>query len=157
MVLCFGLIAGGLLFFQSSAVADGARGGARMASIETSLKDTGSSGGGRCASGSGESLQPASIESAVAKAAPALSVNPNQLCINSAYVGTPAHPYELTQASAGSGFANITVDVTYDTTKSPPVLVETTVTVSLSVAGTTWPLNGVYQMSGHSTDPVFSG
>jgi hypothetical protein len=155
MVLCMGIIAGAYLFFQSSAVSDGARGGARMASIETSLQDASAAGGGKCASGSGESLLPMPIGSSVSLAAPQLRINPNQLCKNNAFVASPAHPYELTQASAGGGFANIIVDVTYDTTKNPVVLSAVTVTVSDTVSGLSFPLASTFPMSGQSTDPVF--
>jgi TadE-like protein len=156
MVLCMGIIAGAYLFFQSSAVSDGARGGARMASIETSLQDATATGGGKCSSGSGESLLPMPIGSAVSLAAPQLRINPNQLCKNTAFVATPAHPYELTQASAGGGYANIIVDVTYDTTQNPVALTAVTVTVSDAVSGLSFPLASTFPMSGQSTDPVFS-
>ncbi|MEO8898071.1 MAG: TadE family protein [Candidatus Dormibacter sp.] len=155
MTLCMGIIAGAYLFFQSSALSDGARGGARMASIETALQDASGTGGGKCASGFGESLLPMPIGSAVSLAAPQLKVNPNQLCKNTAFVGTPAHPYELTQASAGTGFANITVDVTYDTTQNPVALTAVTVTVSDQISGLSFPLASTFPMSGQSTDPVF--
>jgi hypothetical protein len=155
MVLCMGIIAGAYLFFQSSAVSDGARGGARMASIETSLQDASATGGGKCASGSGESLLPMPIGSSVSLAAPQLRINPNQLCRNAAFVASPAHPYELTQASAGGGFANIIVDVTYDTTKNPVALSAVTVTVSDTVSGLSFPLASTFPMTGQSTDPVF--
>jgi hypothetical protein len=153
IMLCLGIIAGSYLFFQSSTISDGARAGARMASIETSLQDTGAGGGGKCSSGSGESTVPETIASAVARAAPQLTINPNQLCTDGSYTGTPVHPYQLTQAAAGS-VGNITVQVTMDTSKTPAALTAVTVTVTFSSNGIAWPLRVLYPLSGHSTSPV---
>jgi hypothetical protein len=94
---------------------------------------------------------PISIESAVARAAPQLSINSNSLCNNTAYVGTPTHPFQLTQAASGSS-ANIIVDVTWDTTANK--LTAVTVTVSLSASGLAWPLSAAYPLTAQSTDPV---
>lgn len=154
IMLCVGIIAGSYLFFQSSTLSDGARAGARMATVETSLQDTSASGGGQCSSGSGESSQPAAIEDAVAKAAPQLKVNPNRLCKDATYTGTAAHPYQLTQAAAGAS-ATITVNVTYDTSQTPAVLSMVTVTMTVAAKGVSWPLGALYPLSAHSTAPVF--
>jgi Flp pilus assembly protein TadG len=154
-MLCLGIIAGSYLFFQSSTISDGARAGARMASIETSLQDTSASGGGQCSSRSGESTIPETIEDAVAKASPQLSINPNRLCRDATYTGTPTHPYQLVQAAAG-GVGNITVQVTYDTTQLPAALTAVTVTVTFGAKGIAWPLQALYPLSGHSTAPVFA-
>lgn len=66
LALIFGIIAACYLFFQNSALHDGASAGARAASIETALVNP--NGGQLCESG-----QPTPIEQTVARAAPSLA------------------------------------------------------------------------------------
>src|ERR1700676_4898677 len=99
IVLCLGIISGSYLFFQSSTLSDGARAGARMATLETSLQDTSPTGCVLCLSGSGESTAATTIEAAVAKAAPQLVINSNRLCNDATFTSTPAHPFQLVQAA----------------------------------------------------------
>ncbi|MGH7640614.1 MAG: TadE/TadG family type IV pilus assembly protein [Candidatus Dormibacteria bacterium] len=76
--LLFGIIACGVLFFQNSAVSDGAQGGAREALVETPLVQKPASGpyaGLNCESGS-----PRSITAATQQAANILALDPNPLC-----------------------------------------------------------------------------
>jgi Flp pilus assembly protein TadG len=68
--LMFGLIAGGILFFQATAVSSAAQGGAREALVESALDSTGS-----CESG-----LPTPIEVATQHAANIVPVDSNPLC-----------------------------------------------------------------------------
>ncbi len=76
--LVVGVIAAGYLFFQNSAVADGAQGAAREALVEKPLVQTEASGtykGDQCESGT-----PEAITAAAQHAANILSLDPNPLC-----------------------------------------------------------------------------
>jgi Flp pilus assembly protein TadG len=146
-LLLFGIIAGCFLAYQNSALHDGASAGSRMASIETSLVAQPTSGpysNEYC-----ESDSPSSIESAVAGAAPLLTVNPARLC--SADTSNPS-PTELTQSPQVNGDVNITVTCT------PTCAAPTTVSVALafSTKGLVAPFGFTYNMSATSAVPTES-
>ncbi|MGH7722523.1 MAG: TadE family protein [Candidatus Dormibacteria bacterium] len=141
LLVIVGIVVGCLLFFQSSAVHDGATAGARMASIETSL--IAPLPLAECASGYGESGTPMSIEKAVAQAAPGLKVNTAALCKTSS-----SQLMQTPQANV----ANITV--TANTDLGGPRTV--TVTVSFAGQGIAPPLTSTYAMSATSTVPVLA-
>jgi len=133
-LLLFGLISASYLFYQNSALHDGASAGARTASIESSLTSNGG-----CESG-----QPLSIEKSVAQAAPLLTVNPAALCSNGAT--------QLTQTPNVAGDVNITV--TCGTSCAAP----TSVSVALVYAskGIVSPLNLTYTMQASSQVPMLT-
>jgi hypothetical protein len=139
LVVITGIFVSCFLFFQNSAVTDGATAGSRMASIETSLV-TVVPGVGIC-----ESNVPISIEAAVAQAAPQLNVNPARLCETSA---THLSPYGGTVSNE----ANVTVDATPNLAGPTTV----TVTVSFSGKGIAPPLTATYSMNATSTVPVLA-
>jgi TadE-like protein len=138
LVVITGIFVSCFLFFQNSAVTDGATAGSRMASIETSLV-TVVPGVGIC-----ESNVPISIEAAVAQAAPQLNVNPARLCETSAT--------HLSQGTVVTNEANITVDATPNLAGPTAV----TVTVSFSGKGIAPPLTATYSMNATSTVPVLA-
>ena len=142
-ILCLGLISAAWLFFQTSALTNGARGGSRMASIETALTST----TGPCGSIPGESGTPETIATAVQHATTQVKVNPLPLCMET---GSSTH---LIQQNSPT-LANITVDLTYDNTKTPPELIDVTVTVTQTIKGFAPPLNGTYHVSAQSESPV---
>lgn len=137
LVVITGIFVSCFLFFQNSAVTDGATAGSRMASIETSLVTV--VGAQIC-----ESNLPISIEAAVAQAAPQLKVNPARLCETSAT--------HLSQGTVVTNEANITVDATPNLAGPTTV----TVTVSFSGKGIAPPLTATYSMNATSTVPVLA-
>ncbi len=136
-MLLFGILSGGYLVYQNSALHDGATAGARMASIETSLVTPTS--GQYCESG-----LPTPVEKAVAQAAPQLTVNPAPLCASSATAT------QLTQSPSVPGDVNITL--TCGGTCGAP----TSVAVALAFAtkGIAPPFSFAYNMSASSQDPA---
>jgi len=142
VLFLYGILSAGYLLYQNAAVHDGATAGARAASVETSLAVAANSGG-PCGPNVGESGTPLSIEQAVAKAAPSLSVNSNPLCFSDAT--------HLTQSPQVANAVNITVTCT--PACAAPV---STVGVSLVYAthGITQPFNFTYTMHATSTDPI---
>jgi Flp pilus assembly protein TadG len=147
-MLIFGLIAGCFLAYQNSAMHDGATAGARMASIETYLIPPNATTAPYCESGS-----PTSIEAAVSKAAPLLTVNPAPLCAPN--VGAS----ELTQGANVNGDVNIVVDclnpanVAIACNNSPASV---SVSLTLSTKGLVAPIGLTYNLSATSQDPVIS-
>jgi len=139
LMILFGLISGSWLFFQHEAVSDGARAGARAASIETSLYQQSGGSGPYCESGA-----PGMIASAVAAAAPNMPVNRAALC---APAGSTTH---LQQQPSGSGLAAITVDA------SPSLAAPTSVqvTVTYSAKGMAPPFTHTFNFSSSSAQPV---
>jgi Flp pilus assembly protein TadG len=138
----FGLISACLLFFQNSSLHDGASAGARIASFETSLVAQAVPGGPYC-----ESNAPISIEQAVAKAAPGLTVNMTTLC--GAQGAT-----QLTQSTSPAGQVNITVTcIGAGGCKAPTATTVSLVVVSHGVAS---PLALSYTMHATSTDSLLS-
>jgi hypothetical protein len=135
LVLC-GLLGSSVLFYQKSALHEGATAGARMAAIESSLALP--SGGAYCESG-----LPISIEQAVAQATPLLAVNSAPLCASS------SNASQLTQPSAPAK-AGIVVTAVPDI--SAPTSV--TVVVTLPLQGVAPPLTSTYRISATSTVPV---
>jgi Flp pilus assembly protein TadG len=145
-MLLFGLIAGCFLAYQNSALHDGASAGSRMASIETSLvtqPTSGPYGNEYC-----ESDSPNSIESAVAGAAPLLTVNPARLCSSDSSNPTPT---QLTQTPV-TGDVNITVTCT-PTCAAPTSI---SVALALSTKGLVAPFGFTYNMSATSAVPTES-
>ena len=142
--LLTGILSGAWLFFQNSSLADGARGGARMASIETSLYAKNPSGR-YC-----ESAMPQTIEQAVAQNAVQLRVNPATLCAAPCPPGCT--PTQLVQPWDASR-VNIIVDA------SPNLSNPTTVTVTLKYVahGLAPPLSVTYNMISASTMPALRG
>jgi len=139
LTVLFGLLAACWLFYQNSALHDGASGGARAASIETSLAYPTS--GKYCESG-----QPVSIEQAVANAAPDLKINMGQLC------AATQSATQLTQSSTVNGDVNITL--TCGGTCAAPTTAS--VTLTLNTQGIASPLNLTYNMSATSEVPMLS-
>ena len=128
------------LFFQSSALADGARGGARMSSIQTSLA-TKNAFGVLC-----ESAAPQSIAAAVAHDAVQLSVNPSQLC------AAPGSTTRLIQPNDPNR-VNIQVDALPDLANPKTV----TVTLTFNAHGIAPPLGINYPLTATSTMPELQG
>jgi Flp pilus assembly protein TadG len=143
-MLLFGLIAGCFLFYQNSALHDGASAGSRAASIETSLVQQVGTTTTYCESGS-----PTTIEQAIATAAPALNVDTTAghvLCGTS--TGTDATSItQLTQLNQTPGSATITV--TCGGNCSAPSTV--TVAVTYNAQGLAIPLSLNYTLSATST------
>jgi Flp pilus assembly protein TadG len=140
----FGLISGCFIFFQNSSLHDGASAGARMASIENSLlllQTSGAFKGEYC-----ESDQPASIEQAVAQAAPGLNVNMGRLCS-----GDPLAT-QLTQATNPGDKVDITV--TCGGSCANPSSTE--VSLVVDAKGLAFPLPFTYVMRASSEVPVES-
>jgi Flp pilus assembly protein TadG len=137
LVVITGIFVSCFLFFQNSAVTNGATAGSRMAPIETSLVTV--VGAQIC-----ESSLPISIEAAVAQAASQLKVNPARLCETSAT--------HLSQRTVVANEANITVDATTDVAGARWV----TVTGSFSGTGIAPPLTATYAMTAKSTVPVLA-
>jgi Flp pilus assembly protein TadG len=140
----FGIITACLIFFQNSSLHDGASAGARIASFESSLalqQTTGVYAGQFC-----ESNQPVSIEAAVARATPGLTVNMGRLC--SASGGAT----QLTQATSPASQVNITV------TCAGGCAAPTSTTVSLVVVshGVAYPMPFAYTMRATSTNSLLS-
>ena len=127
LLVTVGLIAAGWLLFQYQGLADGARAGARAASIETALL-----GAGGCESGS-----PQPIQDAVAAGAPQLSVETASLCQSA------TNPDELMQPAPAVGVASVTV--LGIPSLNPSALTDVTVTVALQVV----PLAPLPQLSLH--------
>ena len=136
LAVLFGLIGACYLFFQNSALHNGASAGARAASIETSLATP--TGGKYCESG-----QPAPIEQTVAKAAIDLPINTATLCA-STQTAT-----QLTQSPTVAGKVNITV--TCGGNCSAPL--SASVTLTYTAAGFTAPMGLSYSMSATSQVP----
>jgi Flp pilus assembly protein TadG len=125
ILLTVGLVAAGWLLFQYQGLVNGARAGARAASIETALL-----GPSNCESGS-----PEPIQAAVAAAAPQLQVETATLCQSA------ADPAALVQPAPPQGTAAVTVLGTPGL--NPSALTQVTVTVALRVV----PLPPLPQMS----------
>lgn len=101
--LIFGIIAAGWLFFQNSAVSDGAQGGAREALVENPLVQKPTSGpymADLCESGS-----PRAITAAVQQAANILTMDPNPLC----QLATPNPACNFTSAQAADALTQTPV------------------------------------------------
>ena len=145
-LLVFGLISSSLLFFQNSSLHDGASAGARIASFESSLaalQPPASPYAGQIC----ESDQPVSIEAAVAKAAPGLTVNMTGLCAHGSTT-------QLTQSTSPSGQVNITVTcIGAGGCRAPSA---TTVSLVVVSKGVSYPLPLNYTMHATSTDAVLS-
>ena len=140
ILIVLAILSGSWLFFQNEAVVDGSRGGARAASIATSLyKDDGTGTGTYC-----ESSAPTTIAFAVAHAAPQLTVNPSILCTSG---GSTTH---LQAKTAAPGKASITVDATPSLAAPTSV----TVTVSYSAQGLAPPLNRSFTFTASSVQPM---
>jgi Flp pilus assembly protein TadG len=137
-MLLFGLFSACWLFYQSSAIGDGATAGARAASIETGLVSV-PVGSNFC-----ESNLPTPIEAAVAKAAPALKVNNARLCTTS---GDNTGP--LTQSFQANSAA-----ITVTCTPGCAVPTKVTVTVNFTGHGIAPPLNLTYPMHASSQVPI---
>jgi Flp pilus assembly protein TadG len=138
ILLVLAILSGSWLFFQNEAVVDGSRGGARAASIASSLvKDDGT--GTLCESGA-----PTTIAYAVGRAAPQLPVDQAMLC---AIGGSKTH---LQAKSPAAGKATVTVDA------APSLATPTsvTVTVSYSATGLAPPLTRTFTFSASSVQPV---
>jgi hypothetical protein len=137
LLVILGTIAGSFLFFQSEAVTNGARGGARWATIETSLHVA--SGPNYCESGS-----PDTIVNAVKKSANILSINSAPLCT----VG--GSTTELQQTPNDPNRANIVVDA------SPSLAAPTCVTVTVTYKANPLALPFMKQITlrGYSSSPV---
>jgi len=151
-ILCLGLISAAWLFFQTSALTNGARGGSRMASIETSLTSatSGNCGGDPTVyQDEGESGTPDTVAAAVQHATTQLQVNQHPLCMAA---GSSTH---LIQTKQSPTQANITVDLTYNT-DSPPELIDVTVTVTQTISGFAPPLNQTYHVSAQSESPIIN-
>ena len=116
VLLIFGLIAGGWLFFQYEAVGNAAAAAARAAVVETDLLSPGG-----CESG-----LPAPIEQSAQAAATIVRVDQASLCEST------TNPEELVQATQPAGEAVITVTGTPGL--SPDALQQVTATVSLAVS-----------------------
>lgn len=139
-VTLLGLISASWLFFQSSALADGARSGVREATLETSLDQA--HGGQNCESGS-----PLPIETAVAKAAPELAVNPSPLC----YTPSPGSGRATTLTQAPDPHR---VSITVVAMPSLANATTVTVTVSYPGQGVAPPLSGMFPMTASSQLPM---
>jgi Flp pilus assembly protein TadG len=134
--LIFGVIAAGYLFFQNSAIGDGAQGGAREALVETQFNSITNplAMGTICESG-----LPVAIETAVQRAANILPVDPNPLCNysgpNNVLTQTAVAGDASITLTATGGLASptsITVKVTYVAHPLRPVLATTITLTSTS-------------------------
>jgi Flp pilus assembly protein TadG len=146
-MLLFGLIAGCFLAYQNSALHDGATAGARMASIESSLVTQDTTAGSPnyglyCESGS-----PTPIETAIAQAAPLLSVNPNSLCSTDPNAGS------LNQTTVNDD-VNIVVTCVGSGGCANPAAV--TVSLTYTTKGLVAPIGLTYHMGASSQVPVLS-
>lgn len=137
LLVILGIIVGSFLFFQSEAVTNGARGGARWATIESNLWAV--SGSTHCESG-----QPDWIANAVQKSANILPVNTAHLCANG------ASTTELVQTPTDPSKANIVVDAT------PSLAAPTCVTVSVTYKTTPLaiPFVSTITLRGYSSSPI---
>jgi Flp pilus assembly protein TadG len=144
LMLLFGVISACYLFYQSSALHDGASGGARAASIETSLVTP--SGSQFC-----ESNQPVSIEQAIASAAPYIPINMTRLCGTSSGGGAPGVT-QLTQSTNPTGGASITVSCTNNC--STPTAVS--IAVTFNAKGLVAPMSPTYTLHASSQVPMLS-
>jgi hypothetical protein len=141
LTVVFGILSGCWLFFQNEAVSDGARGGARTASIASSLyAETPVGSGTFCESGN-----PGTVAAAVARAAPQLPVDAALLC---APAGNRTHLQNL--SGTPSGRASVTVDAT--PSLAAPTAV--TVTVSYGAQGLAPPLTRTFTFTAASVQPV---
>ncbi len=141
LVIVFGVLSGSWLFFQNEAVVDGARGGARAASIAASLyAETPVGSGTFCESGT-----PGTIAAAVSRAAPQLLVDQALLCAPS---GGKTHLQDLAGTPAGK--ASVTVDATPNLQAPTSV----TVTVSFDARGLAPPLTRTFTFTASSAQPV---
>jgi Flp pilus assembly protein TadG len=136
LIVIIGTIAGSFLFFQSEAVTNGARCGARWATIETSLYVA--SGPNFCESGN-----PDTIINAVKKSANILNVNTTALCT----VG--GSTTELQQTNDPTK-ANIVVDA-IPSLASPTCI---TVTVTYKANPLSLPFRTQITLRGYSSAPV---
>jgi Flp pilus assembly protein TadG len=141
LVVVFGILSGCWLFFQSEAVSDGARGGARSAAIATSLNAETPVGSGTFC----ESRAPGTIAAAVAWAAPQLAVDPALLC---APAGNRTHLENLGGTPAG------TASITVDATPSLAAPTAVTVTVSYGAKGLAPPLTRTFTFTAASVQPI---
>ncbi len=140
LVVVFGILSGSWLFFQNEAVSDGARGGARAASVASSLyKQDLLNPLKFCESGA-----PGTIAAAVSHAAPQLSVNPALLCTT----GSTTHLQDLGVPPAG------TATVTVDATPSLAAPTAVTVTVSYGAKGLAPPLTRTFTFTASSVQPI---
>ncbi len=140
LVVVFGILSGSWLFFQNEAVSDGARGGARAASIASSLYVADPLVAGKfCESGA-----PGTVAAAVGRAAPQLPVDPALLCTTS----STTHLQDLAGTPAGK--ASVTVDAT--PSLAAPTAV--TVTVTYGAMGLAPPLTRTFTFTASSVQPV---
>jgi hypothetical protein len=143
LTVLFGAIAGSYLFFQSEAVTNGARGGARWATIKSgSLYTLQSAGGPSC-----EAVSSDTIVDEVHKAANILALNTGRLC-TPAIVGG----YSTTQLRQpiDSSKAYIVVDA------APTLAIPQCITVTVVYAAPTLgkPFPQSITLAGHSGAPV---
>jgi hypothetical protein len=133
-----GIIAGSFMYFQNEAVTNGARGGARWATVESNLYSS-SSGTLTCEGGS-----PDSIVNQVKKATNVLPVNTAPLCAIS--------NTELQQNPIDWSKANIVVDA-YPNLSAPTCV---TVTVTYKAQPLAIPVPGPITMQAHSSQPFIT-
>ncbi|MGH7749628.1 MAG: TadE/TadG family type IV pilus assembly protein, partial [Candidatus Dormibacteria bacterium] len=131
LLTVLGILSGSWLFFQNEAVSDGARGGARAATVESSLYTETPTGSGIFC----ESAKPTTIAYAVSRAAPQLPVDQAVLCTSG---GSTTHLADTAGAPAGK--ASVSVDA------SPSLQAPTsvTVTVTYSARGLAPPLTRTF-------------
>lgn len=147
-LMIFGLIAGCFLVYQNSALHDGATAGARMASIDLSPTTVTPDGSGDyCVSGTTTSIQ-----TAIAQAAPLLTVNPAPLC----GPGSGAPPTVLASTPTVPGDVNITVTCGGGGTSAAPSAMTGTVEVMLQLTtkGLVAPIGLTYHMTASSQVPL---
>jgi Flp pilus assembly protein TadG len=137
LLVILGIIVGSFLFFQSEAVTNGARGGSRWATVESSLYVA--SGGNFCESGN-----PDTIVNAVKKSANVVPVNTAQLCT----VG--GSTTELVQTPNDPSKANIVVDAT------PSLAAPTCVTITVTYVASplSVPFLKKVTLRGYSSSPI---
>jgi Flp pilus assembly protein TadG len=140
-MIIFGIIAASWAFYQTSAITDATREGARAAQIEALVAAGVGTG---LLNGTCEVAMPKSVAAAAQEAAPAVTINQARLCTTG-----PTDTTTLTQTPASSE-GNITV------VASPTLTAPTSVTVSItySTKGLAFPLNHLISFNTSSTDPV---
>jgi Flp pilus assembly protein TadG len=130
-LMIFGLIGGCFLAYQNSAIHDGASAGSRMASIESPLIDP----------KTGCESTPNTIATAIAQAAPLLTVNQDLLCANSTNT-------EMTQTQVDG---DVNILVICGGSCASPATVE--VQLTYRTKGLVAPIGLTYNLTAKSTDP----
>ena len=173
VMLMFGLIAASWLFFQTSALTDGAASGARSAAIEAFFSNSGKGldqtpAPGVCTgaglTGAGETGTPEYIADAVAREAPQLNVNdrlPNglfdphaTLCVVAGSNGNEMRQWRPDPTKAEifvSGCSSDTPPAPVNGIDSPRSI---RLTVTISAQGIAPPFRPVYPLTASSTVPV---